>query len=64
VLGKFGKRNMTTMINPRLEEIASMPAALPEEISTVLSSEGDNGETNRTIQFLLTSNAYCDLEDI
>lgn len=55
---------MTTMINPRLEEIASMPAALPEERSTVLSSEGDNGESNGTIQYFLTSNAYCDLEDI
>jgi hypothetical protein len=64
VLGKFGNKNMTAMVNPRLEEIVSMPAALPKERSAGVSLEGDNGETSRAIKSLLDSNPYCDLEHI
>ncbi|XP_033608304.1 uncharacterized protein LOC117282505 [Cryptotermes secundus] len=56
VLGRFGTRNRTVILNPRLEEILSMPASLLENRSIVTSLNCSIGQALQAVDALRTSN--------
>lgn len=56
VLGRFGTKNRTVILNPRLEEIMGLPASLLEERRVLSSSDYGTGEAQRAVEALMTSN--------
>jgi hypothetical protein len=60
VLGRFGTKNRTVILNPRLEEIMGLPAILPENTCIVPSSDCSTVQAQRAIDALLSSNKDVD----
>lgn len=60
VLGRFGARNRTVILNPRLEKILSMPVGLLENRSIVTSSNCSTGQALQTVDALQPSNENAD----
>jgi hypothetical protein len=60
VLGRFGTKNRTVMLNPRLKDVMGLPISLLEQRHTVSSSEYGTGEAQRAVEALITSNEDAD----